>query len=184
MLDPAQNHTFRDHYLDLDLDLSDVLFLATANTAEQIPGPLYDRMEVVRLDGYTEDEKVAIARDHLMARQLARAGLLTGEVSVTDDALGPIVAGYTREAGVRGLERELARLLRKAAAKVAENTKAAEQDSVSENDSLADNNSETAADRLRGRRGLVGPAPVPPRGGRAHVRSGRGNRSGRHGRGW
>jgi ATP-dependent Lon protease len=122
VLDPAQNHTFRDHYLDLDLDLSDVLFLATANTAEQIPGPLYDRMEVVRLDGYTEAEKVAIARDHLMDRQLARAGLLTGEVLVTDDALGSIVAGYTREAGVRGLERALARLLRKAAAKVAEGT--------------------------------------------------------------
>jgi ATP-dependent Lon protease len=120
VLDPAQNHTFRDHYLDLDLDLSDVLFIATANAAEQIPGPLYDRMEVVRLDGYTEEEKVAIARDHLMARQLARAGLLDGEVVVTDDALRSIVSGYTREAGVRGLERELARLLRKAAAKVAE----------------------------------------------------------------
>ncbi|MGH9056050.1 MAG: S16 family serine protease, partial [Acidimicrobiales bacterium] len=120
VLDPAQNHTFRDHYLDLDLDLSDVLFLATANSAEQIPGPLYDRMEVVRLDGYTEDEKVAIARDHLMARQLARAGLLDGEVVLTDDALKEIVSGYTREAGVRGLERELARLFRKAAARVAE----------------------------------------------------------------
>ena len=119
VLDPAQNHTFRDHYLDLDLDLSDVLFLATANTAEQIPAPLYDRMEVVHLDGYTEEEKVAIARDHLLGRQLSRAGLLEGEVVVTDDALRAIVAGYTREAGVRGLERQLAKLLRKAAAKVA-----------------------------------------------------------------
>jgi ATP-dependent Lon protease len=119
VLDPAQNHTFRDHYLDLDLDLSDVLFLATANMAEQIPGPLYDRMEVVHLDGYTEDEKVAIARDHLMGRQVSRAGLLDGEVFVTDDALRVIVSGYTREAGVRGLERQLAKLLRKAAAKVA-----------------------------------------------------------------
>ena len=119
VLDPAQNHTFRDHYLDLDLDLSDVLFLATANMAEQIPGPLYDRMEVVRLDGYTEDEKVAIARDHLLPRQWARAGLLDGEVIVTDAALRALVTGYTREAGVRSLERELARLLRKAAAKVA-----------------------------------------------------------------
>ncbi len=119
VLDPAQNHTFRDHYLDLDLDLSDVLFLATANMAEQIPGPLYDRMEVVRLDGYTEDEKVAIARNHLLSRQTARAGLLDGEVVLTDDALKAIVSGYTREAGVRSLERELARLLRKAAAKVA-----------------------------------------------------------------
>lgn len=120
VLDPAQNHTFRDHYLDLDLDLSDVLFLATANQAEQIPGPLYDRMEVVRLDGYTEEEKVAIARDHLLPRQWARAGLLDGEVVITDDALRAVVSGYTREAGVRGLERELARLLRKAAARVAE----------------------------------------------------------------
>src|SRR5205823_8198073 len=84
VLDPAQNHTFRDHYLDVDLDLSNVLFLATANMAEQIPGPLLDRMEVVRLDGYTEDEKVAIARDHLLPRQWGRAGLLEGEVVVTD----------------------------------------------------------------------------------------------------
>ncbi|HET9076815.1 MAG TPA: endopeptidase La [Acidimicrobiales bacterium] len=119
VLDPAQNHTFRDHYLDLDLDLSGVLFLATANMAEQIPGPLYDRMEVVRLDGYTEAEKVAIARDHLMGRQLQQAGLLDGEVDVTDAALAGIVSGYTREAGVRSLERELGRLLRKAAARIA-----------------------------------------------------------------
>jgi ATP-dependent Lon protease len=119
VLDPAQNHTFRDHYLDLDLDLSDVLFLATANAVEQIPAPLFDRMEVVSLDGYTEDEKVAIARDHLLPRQLTQAGLLDGEVTVTDDALRAVVAGYTREAGVRGLERQLARLLRKAAATVA-----------------------------------------------------------------
>ena len=119
VLDPAQNHTFRDHYLDLDLDLSGVLFLATANTAEQIPGPLYDRMEGVHLDGYTDAEKVAIARDHLMGRQLARAGLLEGEVVVTEEALEQIVAGYTREAGVRNLERELGRLLRRAAARVA-----------------------------------------------------------------
>ena len=124
VLDPAQNHTFRDHYLDLDLDLSDVLFLATANMAEQIPAPLYDRMEVVRLDGYTEDEKVSIARDHLLPRQWARAGLLDGEVNVTDAALRALVTGYTREAGVRSLERELARLLRKAAAKVAAGTAA------------------------------------------------------------
>ena len=93
VLDPAQNHTFRDHYLDLDLDLSDVLFLATANMAEQIPGPLFDRMEVVRLDGYTEDEKVAIARDHLLPRQWARAGLLDGEVVVTDAALRALWPG-------------------------------------------------------------------------------------------
>ena len=120
VLDPAQNHTFRDHYLDLDLDLSDVLFLATANFAEQIPGPLFDRMEVVKLDGYTDQEKVAIARQHLIGRQLALAGLLEGEVEVTDAALGQIVSGYTSEAGVRSLERQIGRLLRKAAAKFAE----------------------------------------------------------------
>jgi ATP-dependent Lon protease len=119
VLDPAQNHTFRDHYLDLDLDLSNVLFVATANMAEQIPGPLLDRMEVVRLDGYTEDEKVAIARDHLMARQLTANGLEPGEVQLTDDAFKAIVADYTREAGVRSLERQLGKLLRKAATKIA-----------------------------------------------------------------
>ena len=119
VLDPAQNHTFRDHYLDLDLDLSGVLFLATANMADQIPGPLYDRMEVVRLDGYTEAEKVSIAREHLLGRQMARAGLLDGEVEVTDAALAEIVSGYTLEAGVRNLERQIGRLLRKAAARVA-----------------------------------------------------------------
>ena len=101
VLDPAQNHTFRDHYLEVDLDLSDVLFLATANVLETIPGPLLDRMEVIRLDGYTEDEKVAIARDHLLARQLERNGLNDGEVVIDDDALRTVVADYTREAGVR-----------------------------------------------------------------------------------
>ena len=119
VLDPAQNHTFRDHYLDLDLDLSDVLFLATANFVEQIPVPLLDRMEVVRLDGYTDGEKVAIARQHLLGRQLALAGLLEGEVEVTDEALQAMIDGYTTEAGVRSLERQLGRLLRKAAARIA-----------------------------------------------------------------
>ncbi len=117
VLDPAQNHTFRDHYLEVDLDLSDVLFLATANVLETIPGPLLDRLEVIRLDGYTEDEKVAIARDHLLARQLERNGLTTDDVSVTDDALRAVVVDYTREAGVRNLERELGKLLRKTAAR-------------------------------------------------------------------
>ncbi|HET6954210.1 MAG TPA: endopeptidase La [Acidimicrobiales bacterium] len=119
VLDPAQNHTFRDHYLEVDLDLSDVLFLATANMLETIPGPLLDRMEVIRLDGYTHDEKVAIARDHLFDRQRRRNGLRDGEVEVTDAAYGEIVEGYTREAGVRNLERELGKLLRKAATEVA-----------------------------------------------------------------
>src|SRR5207302_1390961 len=119
VLDPAQNHTFRDHYLEVDLDLSEVLFIATANVMETIPGPLLDRMELVRLDGYTEDEKVAIARDHLLSRQLARNGLLAGEVQIDDDALRTLVADYTREAGVRTLERELGKLLRKVATKLA-----------------------------------------------------------------
>ncbi|HEX6166654.1 MAG TPA: endopeptidase La, partial [Acidimicrobiales bacterium] len=119
VLDPAQNHTFRDHYLEVDLDLSDVLFLATANMLESIPGPLLDRMEVIRLDGYTHDEKVAIARDHLFDRQRARNGLREGEVEVTDAAFGEIVEGYTREAGVRNLEREIGKALRKAATAVA-----------------------------------------------------------------
>ena len=118
VLDPAQNHTFRDHYLEVDLDLSEVLFLATANMVDTIPGPLRDRMEIVHLDGYTEDEKVAIARQHLLARQLERNGLGSDEVVVTDDALHTIVADYTREAGVRNLERELGRLLRKVATRV------------------------------------------------------------------
>ncbi len=113
VLDPAQNHTFRDHYLELELDLSDVLFLATANVAETIPDALLDRMEVVRLDGYTEDEKVAIARHHLLPRQLSRAALEPAEVEVDDDALRLIAGEHTREAGVRQLERAIARVLRK-----------------------------------------------------------------------
>ncbi|MTE20968.1 endopeptidase La [Streptomyces sp. TRM43335] len=117
VLDPAQNHTFRDHYLEVELDLSDVVFLATANVLEAIPQPLLDRMELVRLDGYTEDEKVVIARDHLVPRQLERAGLEAGEVVVEEDALRKLAGEYTREAGVRDLERSVARLLRKIAAR-------------------------------------------------------------------
>jgi ATP-dependent Lon protease len=119
VLDPAQNHTFRDHYLEVDLDLSEVLFIATGNVAETIPGPLLDRMEVIRLDGYTEEEKVAIARDHLLRRQEDRNGLRPDEVEVTDAALRTVVADYTREAGVRNLERELGKLLRKVATRLA-----------------------------------------------------------------
>jgi ATP-dependent Lon protease len=122
VLDPAQNHTFRDHYLEVDLDLSDVLFLATANVADTIPGPLLDRLEVIRLDGYTEDEKVSIAREHLLSRQLTENGLRAGDVEIDDDALRLVVTEYTREAGVRNLERELGKLLRKIAARVAGDT--------------------------------------------------------------
>ncbi len=119
VLDPAQNHTFRDHYLEVELDLSDVLFLATANVLESIPAPLLDRMELVRLDGYTEDEKVVIARDHLLLRQLEKAGLTSDEVSIDDEALRRLAAEYTREAGVRDLERSIGRILRKLAARLA-----------------------------------------------------------------
>jgi ATP-dependent Lon protease len=119
VLDPAQNHTFRDHYLEVELDLSDVVFLATANVLDSIPGPLLDRMELVQLDGYTEDEKVLIARDHLLPRQLSKAGLTAEEVTVTEDSLRLIAGEYTREAGVRSLERAIARILRKVTAKVA-----------------------------------------------------------------
>ena len=119
VLDPAQNHTFRDHYLELDLDLSDVLFLATANVAEAIPDALLDRMELVRLDGYTEDEKVAIARDHLLPRQLERSGLTADDVLISEDALRLLATEYTREAGVRQLERAIDRILRKVATRLA-----------------------------------------------------------------
>jgi ATP-dependent Lon protease len=119
VLDPAQNHTFRDHYLEVDLDLSRVLFIATGNVVDTIPGPLLDRMEIIRIDGYTESEKVSIAKHHLVGRQLTRAALREDEVEISDDALRAIVADYTREAGVRNLEREIGKLLRKVATKLA-----------------------------------------------------------------
>jgi ATP-dependent Lon protease len=119
VLDPAQNHSFRDHYLDVELDLSQVLFIATANVAETIPGPLLDRMEVVRFDGYTTEEKVAIAHGYLLPRQLKRNGLNDDEIVLDDAVLRTIVSDYTREAGVRNLERELGKLLRKTATRLA-----------------------------------------------------------------
>ena len=119
VLDPAQNHSFRDHYLDVELDLSQVMFIATANVADTIPGPLLDRMEVIRFDGYTTEEKLAIAKGYLWPRQRDRNGLREGEVEISDELLRTIIAEYTREAGVRSLERELGTLLRKTATKIA-----------------------------------------------------------------
>src|SRR4051812_40940004 len=121
VLDPAQNHAFRDHYLDVELDLSEVVFIATGNVADTIPGPLLDRMEVIRFDGYTVDEKTAIARDYLWPRQRERNGLLEDEVTMSDELFETIVSEYTREAGVRQLERELGKLLRKTATRIVSN---------------------------------------------------------------
>jgi ATP-dependent Lon protease len=119
VLDPAQNNTFRDHYLEVDLDLSDVLFIPTANVWETIPAPLLDRMELIKLDGYTIDEKRAIARDHLLPRQITQAGLRPDEVTVDDESITAVITGYTREAGVRNLERELGKVARKVATEFA-----------------------------------------------------------------
>jgi len=119
VLDPAQNNSFRDHYLDVELDLSEIVFIATGNMAETIPGPLLDRMEVIRFDGYTTDEKVAIARGYLWPRQVERNGLQEDEVSISAEAIELVVTEYTREAGVRQLERELGTVLRKTATKIA-----------------------------------------------------------------
>jgi ATP-dependent Lon protease len=119
VLDPAQNHSFRDHYLDVELDLSEVVFIATANISETIPGPLLDRMEVIRFDGYTVDEKIAIARGYLWPRQVERNGLKPDEVAIGDELLRTVISDYTREAGVRQLERELGKILRKIATRIA-----------------------------------------------------------------
>ena len=166
VLDPAQNHSFRDHYLDVELDLSEIVFIATGNMAETIPGPLLDRMEVIRFDGYTTDEKVAIARDYLWPRQRERNGLEEEEVSISDEAIELVVTEYTREAGVRQLERELGTVLRKTATKIA---------------------SEEVEAPDRGRRGRgarrARPAKVLPRDRRAHRRARCRDRPGRDGDG-
>ncbi len=164
VLDPAQNHTFRDHYLDVDLDLSEVLFITTANVAETIPGPLYDRMEVIRIDGYTEDEKVAIARFHLVGRQLERNGLGAEEVTFTDAAL-------------RADRGRLHARGRRAEPRAGDRQGAAEgrhQDRVRRRDAAH-------RDRRRRRARVPGPPEVLLRGGRAHGRAGRGHRPGGHG---
>ena len=130
VLDPAQNHSFRDHYLDVELDLSQVMFIATANVADTIPGPLLDRMEVIHFDGYTSEEKLAIAKGYLWPRQRDRNGLREDEVEISDDVLRTIIAEYTREAGVRNLERSLGTVLRKTATKIASAQALAEAEAV------------------------------------------------------
>jgi ATP-dependent Lon protease len=132
VLDPAQNHSFRDHYLDVELDLSQVMFLATANVADTIPGPLIDRMEVIRFDGYTSEEKLAIAKGYLWDRQRDRNGLREDEVEISDDVLRLIITEYTREAGVRNLERNLGTLLRKTATKIASSQTSEDENSEQE----------------------------------------------------
>ena len=122
VLDPEQNHTFRDYYLDLPFDLSDVMFVCTANTLDTIPGPLRDRMEVIQLAGYTEEEKLQIAKRYLVPRQIERNGLSKSRIAFSDPALRVIIADYTREAGVRQLEREIGTICRKIARQVAEGT--------------------------------------------------------------
>src|SRR4029079_7381999 len=119
VLDPAQNHSFRDHYLDVEVDLSEVVFLATANLLDTIPAPLLDRMEVISFDGYTTEEKLAIANGYLWPRQVKRNGLREEEVEASDEIVRKVITEYTREAGVRELERELGKLLRRAATRIA-----------------------------------------------------------------
>ena len=162
VLDPAQNHSFRDHYLDVELDLSEVMFIATANVAETIPGPLLDRMEVIRFDGYTVAEKVAIARDYLWPRQRERNGLREDEVVVSDDMLRTVVSEYTREAGVRNLERELGTVLRKIATRVAAGTVSRRTKIVPSRSTWRRCATRSAARRCSRRRRCAPPCPAWP----------------------
>src|SRR5205814_1157560 len=120
VLDPAQNHTFADNYLGVAFDLSQVLFIATANTLDTIPGPLRDRMEILTLSGYTDEEKIGIAGEYLIPKQLAAHGLAPGELELDTDAVRHVIRNYTREAGVRNLDREIATAARKVARRLAE----------------------------------------------------------------
>ena len=163
VLDPAQNHSFRDHYLDVEVDLSEVVFLATANMTDTIPAPLLDRMEVIGFDGYTTEEKLAIARGYLWPRQLERNGLRADEVEASDAILRKVVTEYTREAGVRQLERELGKLLRRAATRIASGE--AETPIVIDPDAVID---------------ALGPPALLPGVGRAHGDPRRGHRTGGH----
>src|SRR3712207_4341976 len=122
VLDPEQNATFRDHYLDVPFDLSNVMFIATANSLDTIPGPLRDRMEIIEIAGYTEEEKLQIAKRYLVPRQIERNGLKKKQISIHERALRAVIHDYTREAGVRGLEREIGRICRRVARMVAEGT--------------------------------------------------------------
>ncbi len=164
VLDPAQNHSFRDHYLDVEVDLSQVVFIATANLLDTIPAPLLDRMEIIAFDGYTTEEKLAIAKGYLVPRQLKRNGLKVEEISVEDDVLRAVISEYTREAGVRQLEREIGKLLRGAATKIASDERG------------------RRADRPRHRGGPRGPRPAEglPGVGGAHGDPGRIDRTGGH----
>ena len=120
VLDPEQNRDFRDHYLDVPFDLSQVMFITTANMLSPIPAPLRDRMEILELDGYTEEEKVRIAQQYLLPRQIRENSLRADEISFDDEAMRDIIRDYTREAGVRNLERQIGTVCRKVATKVAE----------------------------------------------------------------
>jgi ATP-dependent Lon protease len=144
VLDPAQNHSFRDHYLDVELDLSQVMFLATANVADTIPGPLLDRMEVIRFDGYTSEEKLAIAKGYLWPRQRDRNGLREDEVEISDEVLRTIISEYTREAGVRNLERELGTVLRKTATRIASAQVTGDSAAQSADDAVSENGAKPA----------------------------------------